>query len=76
MESLFNIARDCYGGVLEGRMIARKETEGRDLTDEETKSEVEYVLDTIDYSGREPKNIAQIKKACKYVLKKYQEVDR
>ena len=48
MESLFNIARDCYGGILESRMVARKETEGRDLTDEETKSEVEYVLDTVD----------------------------
>lgn len=74
--TLFNIARDCYGGALEARMVARMETEGRDLTNEETKSEVEYVLETIDYSGREPKDIAQVKKACKYVLKKYQEVDR
>ena len=75
-KSLFNTARDCYGGALESRMVARMETEGRDLTDEETKAEVEYILETIDYSGREPKDIAQVKKACKYVLKKYQEVDR
>ena len=33
--SLFNTARDICHGVLESRMVARMETEGRALTDYE-----------------------------------------
>ena len=68
MKSLFDRARDIQGGVLESRMVSRMETEGRELTDEETRSECEYLLETIDYSGYEQKYISAIKKACRYIL--------
>lgn len=45
------------------------ETEGRELTDDETIAECEYLLETIDYSGYEKEDIAPIKKACKYIIK-------
>ena len=70
MKSLFNRARDIQGGVLESRMVARMETEGRDLTDEETREECEYLLDTIDFSGYDRKEISAIKRACRYILNK------
>ena len=70
MKSLFNRARDIQGGVLESRMVARMETEGRELTDSETKAECEYLLDTIDCSGYDKKEISAIKKACRYILSK------
>ena len=69
-KSLFNRARDIQGGILEGRMVARKETEGRDLTDEETKNECQYLLETIDYAGYEREETAAIKRACRYILNK------
>lgn len=68
-KSLFNRARDIQEGVLESRMAARMETEGRELTDSETRSECKYLLETIDYSGYERKEILAIKKACKYILR-------
>ena len=69
-KSLFNLARDCYGGILESRMVARMDDLNRDLTDEETKEECKDLLDTVDYSGRESRDIAQTKKACRYILSK------
>ena len=69
MKSLFNRARDIQGGALESRMVARMETENRELTDKETIAECEYLLETIDYSGYDRKEISEIKKACRYILK-------
>ena len=68
MKSLFNRARDIQGGILESRMVARMETEHRELTDDETKAECEYLLETIDYSGYEKEYVSAIKKACRYIL--------
>lgn len=41
MKSLFDRARDIRHGCLESRLVARMETEGRKLTDEETANELE-----------------------------------
>lgn len=68
---LFERARDVAGGALEGRMVARMETEGRILTDLETVKECEYILETIDFAGKEPEDIRPIKKACRYIIKAY-----
>ena len=68
MKSLFNRARDIQGGVLESRMVARMETEGRELTDDETKAECEYLLETVDYSGYDSKYVSAIKRACRYII--------
>lgn len=67
-KSLFNRAIDIQHGILESRLIARMETEHRELTDEETKDECKYLLETIDYSGYDNKYISEIKRACKYIL--------
>jgi len=72
-KTLFELGRDCYGGILEARFVARMETEGRNLTDAETVAECEYILDTVDYSGRDGREISQIKRACRYLLKKASE---
>lgn len=69
-KSLFNTARDIQHGILESRMVSRKETEGRDLTDAETIKECEYILETIDYAGRDANETRLIKQACKYIIKK------
>lgn len=68
--SLFDIACDMRGGILESRMMARKETEGRPLTDAETISECRYLLDTIGYAGYDRAYTSAIMSACRYVLKK------
>ena len=47
MKSLFDRARDIRHGCLESRLVARMETEGRKLTDEETANELEYLAETI-----------------------------
>ena len=70
MKTLFNCARDIRHGALESRMVARMETEGRELTDEETKQECKYILETIDCAGYEPEEVRNIKAACRYILKK------
>ena len=69
-KTLFNRARDIQGGVLESRMVARMETEGRELTDQETKEECEYLLETVDFSGYDKKYTSAIKRACRYILRK------
>ena len=73
---LFDRARDIQDGILESRMVARMETEHRPLTDKETISECEYILDIIDYAGYDRKYTADIKRACKYILKAGKEQER
>ncbi len=68
-KTLFERARSVRGGVLESRMVARMETEHRPLTDEETRSELKYLVETIPYAGLEPEDEREIVKACKYLLK-------
>ena len=69
-KSLFEIACDIRRGALEANMVARLETEGRPLTDEETKEECQYILETIDYAGYDEEYVRDIKSACKYILNK------
>lgn len=69
MKTLFNRARNYCNGALESRLVARMETEGRELTNEETKAEAQYILETIDYAGYEPEETKLIKRACRQVLK-------
>lgn len=66
-KSLFNRARDIRKGVLESRMVARMETEGRELTDSETINELEYLAETIPYSGNDDSK--EMMKAIRYLLK-------
>ncbi len=68
-KSLFERARTARGGVLESRMVARMETEHRPLTDEETRSELRYLIETIPHAGLEPEDEREIMKACRYLLR-------
>ena len=70
-KTLFNRARDIKGGVLESRMVARMETEGRDLTDTETIAELKYLKETLPYAGIDSKELREIMYAVNYLLKKY-----
>lgn len=71
MKTLFNRARNIRGGVLEGRLVARMETEGRELTDEETANELEYLAETIPYAGLEKEDKNNIMSAIRYLRKYY-----
>lgn len=71
MKTLFNRARDVRHGVLESRMVARMETEGRELTDEETANELEYLAETIPYAGLDAKERNDIMAAIRYLRKYY-----
>ena len=71
MKTLFNRARDIKGGVLESRLISRMETEGRELTDEETAQELEYLAETIPYTGLEKEDRDNIMAAIRYLRKYY-----
>lgn len=68
-KSLFERARDAAGGVLESRMVARMETEGRELTDEETRAELRYILETAPFAGWEPEDERRVRAACRRLLK-------
>lgn len=70
-KSLFNRARDIRHGALECEMVARMETEGRELTDEETIAELEYLKETFPYAGYDPKDLKVKMDAINYLLKKY-----
>lgn len=70
-KSLFNRAREIRGGILESRLVARMETEGRELTDKETISELEYLRDTFRYSGYEEDFIREVLQVVNYLLKRY-----
>ena len=50
---MFDRACNVAHGILESRMVARKEGLGRTLTDEETINELVYVKETIPYAGLE-----------------------
>ena len=69
MKSLFDRARDIQHGVLESRMVARMETEGRPLTDAETINELRYLQETLPYAGLEKEDLKPIMKAINYLLK-------
>lgn len=71
-KSLFNRARDIKHGVLESRMVARMETEGRPLTDDETIKELKYLKETLPHAGYELEDIKETMQAINYLLKRYQ----
>lgn len=68
-KSLFERARCVRHGVLESRMVARMETEGRPLTDQETYSELIYLKETIPYAGLEKEDVQPMMAAINYLLK-------
>lgn len=68
MKTLFNRARDIRNGVLESRMMARFDNLNRELTDEETIKELEYLKETLLCS---PEDTREEIKAINYLLKKY-----
>ena len=70
-KTLFDRARDIRNGALESRLVARMETEGRPLTDEETIAELQYLKETLPYAGYEPEDIKEQMGAINYLLKKY-----
>lgn len=67
---LYDTARNIQGGVLESRMVAYAETLGRPLTDDDVINEAKYLLDTFEYAGYDKDYTNQVKRACKYLLKK------
>lgn len=71
MKSLFERARNIRYGCLESRLVARMETEGRPLTDEETVNELEYFAETIPYAGLEREDKDNIMAAIRYLRKYY-----
>ena len=71
MKSLFDRARDFRHLCLESRLVARMETEGRKLTDEETANELEYLAETIPYAGLEREDKNNIMTAIRYLRKYY-----
>ena len=71
MKSLFERARNIRHGCLESRLVARMETEGRLLTDEETENELEYFAETIPYAGLEKEDKDNIMAAIRYLRKYY-----
>lgn len=70
-KSLFDRARDIRKGALESRLVARMETEGRPLTDDETIAELLYLKETLPYAGYESEDIKEQMGAINYLLKKY-----
>lgn len=71
MKTLFERARNVRHGCLESRLIARMETERRELTDEETVNELEYLAETIPYAGLEREDKNNIMAAIRYLRKYY-----
>ena len=71
MKSLFDRARDIRHGCLESRLVARMETEGRPLTNEETVNELEYLAETIPCAGLEKEDKNNIMAAIRYLRKYY-----
>lgn len=70
-KTLFQRAREMRGGILESRLVARMETEGRELTDKEVISEMEYLRDTFRYSGYDDETIKNVLSVANYIIKKY-----
>lgn len=71
MKTLFERARNIRHGCLESRLVARMETEGRELTDEETANELDYLAETIPYAGLEREDKNNIMAAIRYLRKYY-----
>ena len=71
MKSLFERARNIRHGCLESRLVARMETEGRPLTDEETVNELEYLAETITYAGLSDEDVREMISAIRYLRKYY-----
>lgn len=71
MKTLFNRARNIRHGVLESRLVARMETKGRELTDEETAQELVYLAETIPYAGYDKEYVNNIMTAIRYLRKYY-----
>ena len=71
MKTLFKRARENRHGVLESRLVARMETKGRELTDEETVQELEYLAETIPYAGLEKEDRNNMMAAIRYLRKYY-----
>lgn len=71
MKTLFKRAREIRHGVLESRLVARMETKGRELTDEETVQELEYLAETIPYAGLEKEDRNNMMAAIRYLRKYY-----
>lgn len=71
MKTLFDRARNIRHGILESRLVARMETEGRPLTNEETVNELEYLAETIPYAGLEREDKNNIMAAIRYLRKYY-----
>lgn len=71
-KSLCNTARDICHGVLERRIVARMDDLNRDLTDEETVEECEYMLEQFypEFTGYDTEYCSEVRKACRYILKK------
>lgn len=70
-KSLFDRVIDIRKGALESRLVARMETEGRPLTDEETIAELQYLKETLPYAGYEPEDIKDQMSAINYILNRY-----
>lgn len=71
MKTLFERARNVRHGCLESRLVARMETEGRELTDEETANELDYLAETIPYAGLSDDDVKEIMSAIRYLRKYY-----
>nr|DAT97386.1 MAG TPA: hypothetical protein [Bacteriophage sp.] len=71
MKTLFKRAREIRHGVLESRLVARMETKGGELTDEETVQELEYLAETIPYAGLEKEDRNNMMAAIRYLRKYY-----
>lgn len=71
MKTLFERARNIRHGCLESRLVARMETEGRELTDEETANELDYLAEIIPYAGLEREDKNNIMAAIRYLRKYY-----
>lgn len=71
MKTLFERARNVRNGCLESRLVARSETKGRELTNEETIEELEYLAETIPYAGVEKEDQNNIMAAIRYLRKYY-----
>lgn len=70
-KTLFQRAREMRGGILESRLVARMETEDRELTDKEVIAEMEYLKDTFQYSGYDKEYIKDVLSVANYIIKKY-----
>lgn len=70
-KTLFQRAREMRGGILESRLVARMETEGRELTDKEVIAEMEYLKDTFQHSGYDKEYTRDVLAVANYIIKKY-----